>query len=188
MNTISSAVIIKIQGPRTRRTILFVAEVLMVIAALIAILSVLDPGPIHLTLFLVVAQAFIILGVILYLAVAITDFLRRHGVSRMHFGPGETIFRQGDKGDFVYTIVSGEVEVIREDADGEKVIARLGTGQYFGEMALISDAPRAATVRTITDVDVVTMGRVDFTTLYAYLPDIHKSVDRIMQQRHRTNK
>lgn len=175
----------KIQGPRTRRTILFVAEVLMVIAALIAILSVLDPGPIHLTLFLVVAQVFIILGIISYLAVAITDFLRRHGVSRMHFGPGETIFRQGDKGDFVYTIVSGEVDVIIEDAAGEKLIARLGSGQSFGEMALISDAPRTATVQTVTNVDVVTMGRVDFTTLYAYLPDMRTSVDKIMKQRNR---
>ena len=176
----------KIQGPRMRGRILFIAEGLIIISALIAILAVQDPGPIHLTLFLVVAQASIILGIILYLAVATTDFLRRHGVSRMHFGPAEVVFRQGDKGDFVYTIVSGEVEVIREEAEGEKVLARLGPGQYFGEMALVSDAPRTATARTLTDTEVVVMGRVDFTTLYAYLPDLHQSVDKIMQQRRRT--
>lgn len=183
--SIKDEVVMKIQDPRIRNKIIFLAKGLMIIAALIAVLSVQYPGPIQLALFLLVAQTFIILGIVLYLSVAITDFLRRHGVTRMHFKRGEIIFRQGDKGDFVYTIVSGEVEVIREEPEGEKVLARMGTGQYFGEMALVSDAPRTATVRTLTEVDVIIMGRVDFTTLYAYLPDIQQSVEKVMQERRR---
>ena len=53
-----------------------------------------------------------------------------------------------NNGDLVYTIVRGEVEVIREEADGaERLLSKMGPGEYFGEMALISDAPRTATVR-----------------------------------------
>jgi len=174
----------RIQAPWKRSRTLLVSEVLIALAAVIALLAVQKPGAIVLTLFLVVAQAFIVIGVVLYLAVTITGFLRHRGVSRVHFEPRETVFRQGDPGDFVYAIVTGEVEVIREDPEwGETVLARLGPGEYFGEMALISDAPRTATVRTLTPVDAVIMARVDFTTLYADLPDLRRSLDKIMQQR-----
>lgn len=178
----------RLQQPSKRNWALLVAEVLIILAALIALLAVQRPGAIIITLFLVVAQAFIVIGVALYLAVTITDFLRRRGVSRVQFAPGETVFRQGDPGDFVYTIVSGEVEVIREDPErGETVLGRLGPGEYFGEMALVSDAPRTATVRTVTPVDAVTMARVDFTTLYAYLPDLRQNLDKVLQHRRATS-
>lgn len=151
-----------------------------------ALLAVLAPGPIRLMLFFTVAEAFILLGIFLYLLVTVTGFLRRRGVSMMRFPAGEIIFRQGDPGDFVYTIISGDVEVVRNEPDGESVLARLAPGQYFGEMALLSDAPRTASVRAVTDVEVVTLSRADFSTLYAYLPDLRRSVDKIMQQRRGT--
>lgn len=175
--------VLKIQRPRTRKWLLLISEVLIVISAVIALLAVQYPGPIHLALFLVAAQVFIIIGILLYLSVAITDFLKNRGVSRLFFKAGETIFRQGDKGDFVYTIIAGKVKVVREKAGVEEVISELGVGQCFGEMALVSDEPRMATVRAVTDVEVMTMERVDFTMLYAYLPDLKQSIDKIMQKR-----
>ena len=183
----TSPMVMRIQGPRLRKRILFVAEGLMVLAAVITLLAVQGPGPLRLMFFLVVAQSAIIFSIMIYLAVTITDFLRRHGVSRMRFGPRETIFRQGDPGDFLYIIISGEVEVVREEPDGEKMLARLGPGEYFGEMALVSDAPRTATLRTVTAVEVATMARMDFTSLYGYLPGLRRTVDKIMQQRRRTD-
>ena len=179
-----SAIVARIQKPQTRRRILFVAEILIVLAVLIALLAVQDLTPVTLTLFLVAAQASIIIGVLLYLCVIITDFLRHHGVSQAHFAPGEIIFRQGDPGDFVYTIIEGQVEVVRaEPEEEERVINRLGPGEYFGEMALVSNAPRTATVRALTPVDALTLARADFTALYAYLPDLHRSVEKVMKQR-----
>jgi hypothetical protein len=173
-----------LQHPRRRSWLLLVSEVLIALAAVIALVAVQKPGPIVLALFLVVAQSCIVIGVVLYLAVTIMEFLRHRGVSRAHFGPREIVFRQGDPGDFVYTIISGEVEVIRVDAAGrETVLARLGRGEYFGEMALVSDAPRTATVRTVTQVEAVVMARADFTSLYAYLPDLRRSLDNVLQQR-----
>jgi hypothetical protein len=183
----ASPIVERIHKPHISRRVLFAAEILISLAALLAILAVQHLTPLTLTLFLVVAQACIIGGVLLYLAVIVTDFFRHHGVSQMHFAPGEVIFRQGDPGDFVYTIIDGQVEVIRKDLDGEeKVINRLGPGEYFGEMALVSNAPRTATVRAMTPVTALTLARTDFTALYTYLPDLHKSVERVIKQRQAT--
>lgn len=160
------------------------AEVLILAAAIIALWSVWRPGPISLTLFMVVAQSLIVGGVVLYVIVTLIRFKRRHGVSRIHFAAGETIFQQGDAGDFLYIITRGEVAVIREEPEqGPKMIAKLGPGEYFGEMALLSNAPRTATVRTLTSVDAVMIERLDFTTLYTYLPDLQRNIDEVILKR-----
>lgn len=174
------------QEPRMGRRLLFVAEGLIILAAVIAILAVQDLSPIRFMLFLVVAQTCIVLGIIIYVGVTVTDFLRHRGVSRINFGPGEIVFRQGEAGDYVYSIINGEAEVIREELDGEKILARLGPAEYFGEMALISDAPRTATVRAITPLEVITIARKDFLSLYTYLPSFLMSVEKIIQQRRHT--
>ncbi|MDH3598943.1 MAG: cyclic nucleotide-binding domain-containing protein [Candidatus Tectomicrobia bacterium] len=161
-----------------------VAEVLILAAAVIALWSVLRPGPISLTLFMVAAQGLIIVVVALYVLVTLIRFKRRHGVSRVHFAAGETVFQQGDAGDFLYIITHGEVAVIREEPEqGPKMIAKLGPGDYFGEMALVHHAPRSATVRTMTSVDAVMIERLDFTTLYTYLPDLQRNVDEVILKR-----
>jgi hypothetical protein len=176
-----------VRAPRWRRRLLAVSQVAVLLAAVITFLAVHRPGPVRLGLFLVVAQPAILLGVIIYLVVAISELLGSRGVSRARFSPGETIFRQGDPGDCMYAVIEGEVEVIREESAAEpKVIERLGPGQYFGEMALVSAAPRMATVRAVTDVEVAVMGRVEFTTLYAYLPDFHESIEEVVRLRQRS--
>jgi hypothetical protein len=170
--------------PRWLEILTRVSEVLIFVAAIIALLSVVKPGPITLTVFMVVAQALIALGVALYVIVAIAQYKRRHGVSRIHFAAGETIFREGDPGDYFYIIIEGEVEAIREAPDHtETVLNRLGPGEYFGEMALVSNVPRNATIRTITPVDAVTMERVDFTTLSNHLPGLRQSVEQVIAEK-----
>lgn len=91
---------------------------------------------------------------------------RGERLGRAHFEPGDTIVRQGEVGDLFYVITEGEVEVVREGADGEEVVVnRLGAGDYFGEVALLRSARRNATVRARTDVNVITLGRDDFSLL-----------------------
>lgn len=179
-----SAIITRIQEPRTHSRLLFISGILTVSATLITFLAVQNLNAVLLTLFLVVAQPCIIVGVSLFLIVVIADFFRHHGVARAHFEPGQIIFRQGDSGDFIYTIIEGQVEIVKEERNGqERVIDRMGAGEYFGEMALVSDAPRTATVRALTPLDVLTLARADFTALYAYLPDLQQSIGKVMQQR-----
>jgi hypothetical protein len=177
----TSTITRRMREPYMLPRIMRVAEVCIIFAAGIASVSVLSPGPISLTLFFIFGQGLIVLGVVLYLIVTLINFKRRHGVAQLHYAAGETVFRQGDPGDFIYTIVNGEVAVMREDPErGETMLNKLGPGEYFGEMALVSDAPRNATVRTLTPVDVVTMERMDFTTLYTYLPALRRSVEDVI--------
>jgi putative peptide zinc metalloprotease protein len=77
--------------------------------------------------------------------------------------PGEEILRQGDEGDAFYAIRSGRADVVR---DGEP-IATLGPGDYFGETALLDDAPRNATVTAHTPLRAFRLSREGFESLIA---------------------
>lgn len=181
--------LVRLPGPRVRGRLLLVAKILILIAAVLTLISVNLCTALTLSLFLTVGQIFIVLGAGLALFIAGTDFLRTRGTSEVHFEAGETVFRQGDTGDLVYVIVSGEVQAIREDPDGEdQVLATMGEGEYFGEMALLSDAPRTATVRAVTDLDAIAMARADFATLYAYLPNLRENVGAVMKARQQENR
>ena len=80
---------------------------------------------------------------------------------------GEAIIRQGDPGDKFYIIDKGNVTVWQKSQDDtdEKQVQRLGPGQFFGEIALVTSAPRNATVKAATPVDLLTLGRSDFDNL-----------------------
>ncbi len=72
---------------------------------------------------------------------------------------GESIFEQGDRPGLVYVIEDGEVDIIRVLADGaEEHLARIGPGQYFGELGSLLGYPRSASARAVTDVRLVAYG------------------------------
>ncbi len=67
--------------------------------------------------------------------------------SEQQFAPGETIFREGDRGERFYIILSGDVEIWKRDPQlGEQLLAIQGPGEMFGEIALVDDLSRSATV------------------------------------------
>jgi cAMP-dependent protein kinase regulator len=75
---------------------------------------------------------------------------------------GEVIIRQGERGDSFFIIVDGETKVSQVNEQGEVEVARLYPSSYFGEIALLTDRPRAATVTAIGNVKVVKMDRDRF--------------------------
>ena len=79
------------------------------------------------------------------------------GVQHALFEPGQIIVKQGDIGRNMFIIQSGEVEVIREDPDGDKMLTRLGAGEHFGEAAVFQNVRRTATVRARTRVQLLTL-------------------------------
>jgi cAMP-dependent protein kinase regulator len=77
--------------------------------------------------------------------------------------PGEVLIREGDPGDAFYALGAGRVDVIRE---GE-VVAALGPGEHFGDVALLTDAPRNATVVTHTPSRIFRLDREGFQRVVA---------------------
>ena len=61
------------------------------------------------------------------------------------FAPGTVLFEEGQPGDFMYVVQTGEVEIRRQVGDIERVLAVLPPGEFFGEMAILNGRPRSAT-------------------------------------------
>lgn len=81
-------------------------------------------------------------------------------LERKMYQDGDRIFREGDEGLFAYLVQSGAVEIYRE-ATGQ-VVATIGAGGIFGEMALIDGKPRAASARSAGGCSVVVINRANF--------------------------
>ncbi len=92
-------------------------------------------------------------------------------ISRAHYEPGDYIIMEGDPGTNFFVISNGEVEVVRGGNVGESpdIVAVLGSGDFFGEMALIDNRPRNASIRARTPVDVLVMGRNIFQQISSAL-------------------
>jgi NADH dehydrogenase len=109
---------------------------------------------------------------------------RSLSVRREHFEPGEVVFREGDRGDRLYVVVDGEVEAVKAQAGGEEVtLRRLGPGECFGEIALVGDTTRTATVRTRTGADVLAVDRDAFHALFASFPPLRGFVENLIAER-----
>ncbi|HEX2141202.1 MAG TPA: cyclic nucleotide-binding domain-containing protein, partial [Candidatus Limnocylindria bacterium] len=80
-------------------------------------------------------------------------------VERMRLAPGEYLVREGDAGDAMFVVVSGELEVTKRAGATEQPVAVVGPGAIQGEIGAISGASRAASVRAMTDVEVLRVPR-----------------------------
>jgi NADH:ubiquinone reductase (H+-translocating) len=105
------------------------------------------------------------------------------GAAHERFEPGETVFRQGDIGDRIYIVLAGKVEVVRKTSGAERVLAEVGPGEYFGEMALLGSAPRNATVRCKEATTVLGIPKREFGLLAANVPGLRKSFEDVAQRR-----
>lgn len=76
-----------------------------------------------------------------------------------NFSAGEEIFRMGERGRNAYIIEQGSVEVSVTKGDEKVIIANLGKGEIFGEMSMIDDAPRSATVTATEKTEVYVIQR-----------------------------
>ena len=92
------------------------------------------------------------------------------------FTPGETIIQEGDSGDKFYLLESGEADVFRKDS-GPEPVKHYNKGDYFGELALLDDKPRAASVVAKTDVKVATLGKDGFQRLLGPVEGIMRRND-----------
>jgi CPA1 family monovalent cation:H+ antiporter len=92
--------------------------------------------------------------------------------------PGQRIVRRGERGDAMYFIASGAVEVQREDGN-----VRLGTGDFFGEMALVMRRPRVADVVALSYCQLLVLRRDAFRDFLKTHPDLMQQVRRQAEER-----
>jgi CRP-like cAMP-binding protein len=87
------------------------------------------------------------------------------------FAPGESLMRQGEPADCAYVVLEGEVEVLATTSSGEFVVAVLGRNSVPGEVGVLTDAPRTATVRAKGPVRALRISPEVFLRLASGRPD-----------------
>jgi len=170
--------------PRWLRWALILAQVLALMAYLLGAGFLLYTNGGSLFLFSVAAPALTVIATLILAGVAIYRYLRRNSLFAFAlFEPGDIIVVQGDDGDFAYFIQKGEVEVVRRDPEGETVVATLGTGQHFGELALIENSPHEATVRAKTRVRLAMLGRRKFRHMLRFVSPSQEDIMSAFDQK-----
>ncbi len=100
------------------------------------------------------------------------------------YASGELAVRQGEPGDSFYLIKRGSVDVVVEKAGGEEaVVATLGSGNFFGEMSLLTGAARTAGIRVREDAEFVVIDRESFRAVLVNNPSIAESLSHILAER-----
>ncbi|MGD2077718.1 MAG: Crp/Fnr family transcriptional regulator [Chloroflexota bacterium] len=101
-----------------------------------------------------------------------------------HFAADQVIFHFGDPAGLLYIITSGKIKISQSSADGqEAVLAILGEGDFFGELALLDDSPRSATAETIEPTETLTLHRDDFLQYIDSNPAFSRHVLHILAKR-----
>ena len=103
-----------------------------------------------------------------------------------HFREGETLVKQGDSGIGLYIIVSGKVKVVKETADGDEMeVAVHGPGDFFGEMTVLDNAPRSASVVAVEDTECLLLTAWVFKARMKVWPEIALKVLPVVVKRFR---
>lgn len=107
-----------------------------------------------------------------------------HAFERQFHVAGETVVRQGDVGKSAYVVVDGEVEVVREGSHDERIpLGKLGPGLLFGELALLTDQPRTATISAATDLDLMVLDRAALEAAINTSPTATRELLRLLGNR-----
>jgi CRP-like cAMP-binding protein len=99
----------------------------------------------------------------------------------MEVEEGKALTREGESGREFFVIIDGEVAVEK----GGNEIRRMGPGDFFGEIALIEDTPRTATVTAVTPLRFFVLTRQSFRSLLAHQPELAEKVSAALQERMR---
>lgn len=107
----------------------------------------------------------------------------------VHFKPKSILFREGEKADFAYIIKSGSVRISKRGPSGKKIsIATVGQGNIVGEMAIISDNPRSATVVAVDTVEAIAISKKSFDTkLKAADPFLYSLIATVIKRLRKTS-
>jgi small-conductance mechanosensitive channel/CRP-like cAMP-binding protein len=106
-----------------------------------------------------------------------------NGLTPAPFARGEVLTLAGAQGHDLYVITSGTVSVRADDGVTQTEMAKLGAGEFFGEMSLLTGAPRSATIVALTDVDCYRLDAEVFKGLLESRPDLAERVAKALNER-----
>ncbi len=109
-----------------------------------------------------------------------------HAGQRVSVAPGEVFIREGDLGGSLYIILKGAVEVTKQDGDHDVTLATRGPGEFLGEMSLLEQAPRTASVRATEPSELLAIGSQAFRQLLARRPEAAATLLRTVTSRLRS--
>ena len=99
------------------------------------------------------------------------------------FAPGSVIFEEGDPGDVLFVIQSGEVELTRNGLMGRQAVARLGCGDFFGEMSVVVREPRTARAVAVSDCRLLELDGATLEAMCVERPEIAIRIIRRLTDR-----
>ncbi|MGI9483165.1 MAG: cyclic nucleotide-binding domain-containing protein [Hyphomicrobiales bacterium] len=102
---------------------------------------------------------------------------------RIAFEADQVLFKQGDEGDAAYVIMEGEADVIIDTPAGEIVLATVGRNDFVGEIAILCDVPRTATIRAKSALDTLKVSKEHFIRLISEFPEMGIEVMRELADR-----
>ncbi len=106
---------------------------------------------------------------------------------RVNYEPGQDLFKQGDPGDAAYIILDGEADIIVNTPGGELVVASMKKNDFVGDIAILCDVPRTATVRATKPLSTLVITKDLFFQLVTEFPDMSVAIMRELAQRlHKT--
>ena len=124
-------------------------------------------------------------GIQIFESLSVTELAAIASVSEEVVCPkGEMVIKEGEQGDTMYMVLSGEVSVNKGTEEGHMIeLDRIGRGDYFGEMALFKDQVRTATIRTEEETTLLVLYKREFTEIVREYPQIALSICQVLGQR-----
>lgn len=102
---------------------------------------------------------------------------------RLNFHRGETLFHQEEMGTCAYIILRGEVEVVVDGPNGPLTVATLGSNEIVGEIAILCDVPRTATVRAASELETLCVPKDHFFQMITEFPQMGVEIMRVLAHR-----
>ena len=106
-----------------------------------------------------------------------------NGIEHLELVEGEVLIQEGDLGDTAYCIISGEVLVSKAAEHGQIELARLGPGSIIGEMSIVDERPRSASVHALCPTSVKCIRRSDFLNSFRDDPEFAASLLKVLLER-----
>ncbi len=102
---------------------------------------------------------------------------------RLTFAAGQELFHQGDVGDTAYIIIDGDADVLVDSPGGELTVAKLAKNDLVGEIAILIDVPRTATVRAVGELTTLAISKDLFFQMVAEFPEMAVEIMRELAHR-----